>query len=87
MKLSFLIELGEEINTVILSQNGGLAGQRSSNKFVSWRFRRTRTPFVLKKPIGFGPFQLTLAHPLIRIVIAEQIYRAWSIMANHPYHR
>jgi 23S rRNA (pseudouridine1915-N3)-methyltransferase len=30
---------------------------------------------------------LTLPHPLVRIVVAEQIYRAWSILANHPYHR
>lgn len=30
---------------------------------------------------------LTLPHPLVRIVIAEQLYRAWSINNNHPYHR
>jgi 23S rRNA (pseudouridine1915-N3)-methyltransferase len=30
---------------------------------------------------------LTLPHPLVRIVIAEQIYRAWSILKGHPYHR
>ncbi|SQI41660.1 Ribosomal RNA large subunit methyltransferase H [Leminorella richardii] len=30
---------------------------------------------------------LTLPHPLVRIVVAESLYRAWSITANHPYHR
>jgi 23S rRNA (pseudouridine1915-N3)-methyltransferase len=31
--------------------------------------------------------KLTLAHPLVRVVVAEQLYRAWSILNNLPYHR
>lgn len=31
--------------------------------------------------------RLTLPHPLVRVVVAEQIYRAWSLLRNHPYHR
>ncbi len=34
---------------------------------------------------SLGP--LTLPHPLVRIVMAEQLYRAASLLANHPYHR
>jgi len=34
---------------------------------------------------ALGP--LTLPHPLVRVILAEQIYRAWSITRNHPYHR
>lgn len=30
---------------------------------------------------------LTLPHPIVRIIVAEQIYRAWSLINNHPYHR
>lgn len=30
---------------------------------------------------------LTLPHPLVRILLAEQLYRAWSVTRNHPYHR
>ncbi len=30
---------------------------------------------------------LTLPHPIVRIVLAEQLYRAWTVLQNHPYHR
>lgn len=31
--------------------------------------------------------RLTYAHPVVRVVLAEQLYRAWSIIIQHPYHR
>jgi 23S rRNA (pseudouridine1915-N3)-methyltransferase len=31
--------------------------------------------------------KLTFPHPLVRIIVAEQLYRAWSLLNNHPYHR
>ncbi|MDN5849657.1 MAG: 23S rRNA (pseudouridine(1915)-N(3))-methyltransferase RlmH [Nitrococcus sp.] len=30
---------------------------------------------------------LTLPHMLVRIIVAEQLYRAWTVLQNHPYHR
>jgi 23S rRNA (pseudouridine1915-N3)-methyltransferase len=30
---------------------------------------------------------LTLPHPLVRVVVAEQLYRAWTQLKGHPYHR
>ncbi len=30
---------------------------------------------------------LTFPHPLVRIIVAEQLYRSWSIINHHPYHR
>lgn len=31
--------------------------------------------------------RLTLPHPIVRVVLAEQLYRAWTVTQNHPYHR
>lgn len=34
---------------------------------------------------SLGP--LTLPHALVRVIVAEAVYRAWSVRAGHPYHR
>jgi len=39
----------------------------------------------IKNSISFG--KMTYAHKLARIVLVEQLYRAWTIIINHPYHK
>lgn len=35
----------------------------------------------------WGLSKLTFPHPLVRLIVIEQLYRAWSMLRNHPYHR
>lgn len=70
-----------------------------AERLQSWRMQGQDLAFLIGGPDGFdaaveqraderwslGP--MTLPHPLVRIVLAEQLYRAASMLANHPYHR
>jgi 23S rRNA (pseudouridine1915-N3)-methyltransferase len=42
---------------------------------------------LAKATLRWSLSALTLPHPLVRVVLAEQLYRAWTILQNHPYHR
>lgn len=65
----------------------------------SWRDRACDPVFVIGGADGLDPglkreaalslrlSSMTLPHALARVVLAEQIYRAWSVLAAHPYHR
>lgn len=64
-----------------------------------WRGRGQDLAFVIGGPEGHAPEviaraddtwslgPLTLPHMLVRLVLAEQVYRAAALLANHPYHR
>lgn len=65
----------------------------------NWQMEGGNTSFLIGGPDGLSTdclnratqrwslSGLTLPHPLVRIVLAEQLYRAWSLLNNHPYHR
>ncbi|MGI9295540.1 MAG: 23S rRNA (pseudouridine(1915)-N(3))-methyltransferase RlmH [Pseudomonadales bacterium] len=42
---------------------------------------------LARADIRWSLAQLTLPHPLVRIIVLEQLYRAWTINTGHPYHR
>lgn len=64
-----------------------------------WRMDGFNVSLLVGGPDGLDPrctaradqawslSRLTLPHPMVRIILAEQIYRAWTLMNNHPYHR
>jgi 23S rRNA (pseudouridine1915-N3)-methyltransferase len=87
--------------TILLDQKGpALSSMELARKLEQWRDRGTReTRFVVGAADGhsheereaahlllsFGP--ATWPHLLVRGMLAEQLFRATSILANHPYHR
>ena len=68
-------------------------------KLEGWMQRGAPVSFLVGGPDGLSPdcvaranerwslSNLTLPHGLVRVVVAEALYRAWSVLENHPYHR
>lgn len=44
-------------------------------------------PCLERSESAWALSRLTLPHGLVRVMVAEQLYRAWSMLNNHPYHR
>ena len=68
-------------------------------KLKDWQLGGTDVALVIGGPDGLEPAfrqaaherirlsDLTLPHAMVRVLLIEQLYRAWSVNANHPYHR
>ena len=68
-------------------------------KLQTWQLESDTVALVIGGPDGLDPAfkraaherirlsDLTLPHAMVRVLLIEQLYRAWSINANHPYHR
>ena len=70
-----------------------------SNKLTSWQGNYQSINLVIGGADGLSETiiekaenvwslsKLTLPHAVVRVIIIEQLYRAWSLLNNHPYHR
>lgn len=87
-------------HTVLLDEHGkGCTTVRLARHLERWQTLGTPVSLVVGGPDGVHQqikdaasetlrlSELTLPHPVVRIILAEQLYRAWSILAGHPYHR
>ncbi|MES2582529.1 MAG: 23S rRNA (pseudouridine(1915)-N(3))-methyltransferase RlmH [Pseudomonadota bacterium] len=70
-----------------------------ASKLKDWQLGGSDVALVIGGPDGLDPAfrqaaherirlsDLTLPHAMVRVLLIEQLYRAWSVNANHPYHR
>lgn len=85
---------------VVLDERGRSFATRTLAQHLSrWRDDGRDVAFVIGGADGLAPSvkaradlawslsPLTLPHGLVRMVLAEQLYRAWSLLSGHPYHR
>lgn len=85
---------------VVLDERGtSLTTQALAEQLRGWQLEATDVALVIGGPDGLEPAfragahqrirlsDLTLPHAMARVLLIEQLYRAWSINAGHPYHR
>ena len=85
---------------VILDERGvDLTSVKLASKLNSWNDQGRTVVFVIGGADGLDKHlkaegelmlrlsSLTLPHAMVRVLILEQIYRSWSLLHNHPYHR
>ena len=85
---------------VLLDERGRqMTSSALARELGKWQSDGDNLCFVIGGPDGVSPevrdradtiwslSELTLPHGLARVLLAEQLYRAWSMLAGHPYHR
>lgn len=83
-----LDERGKDLTTIQLSQL--LTGWQQDGRDVTFAIGGADgldAGFKQSADMLIRISSLTLPHGMVRVLLAEQLYRAWSITQNHPYHR
>ncbi|MDP2769473.1 MAG: 23S rRNA (pseudouridine(1915)-N(3))-methyltransferase RlmH, partial [Giesbergeria sp.] len=85
---------------VALDERGtSLTTKALAERLQGWQLGGDDVALVIGGPDGLDPgfrqaaherirlSDLTLPHAMVRVLLIEQLYRAWSVNAGHPYHR
>ena len=85
---------------VVLDERGtNLTTKALAQRLKGWQLESDDVALVIGGPDGLDPefkaaahervrlSDLTLPHAMVRVLLIEQLYRAWSVNAGHPYHR
>ncbi len=85
---------------VVLDERGkDLTTMEFAQKLSDWQSQSRNVSFIIGGPDGLDAqfkksadfsirlSSMTLPHAVARILLCEQLYRAWSVLNNHPYHR
>jgi 23S rRNA (pseudouridine1915-N3)-methyltransferase len=85
---------------VVLDERGkNTSTQQLAQRLTDWQLSGSDVALVIGGPDGLDPdfrksaqesirlSDMTLPHAMVRVLLVEQLYRAWSINAGHPYHR
>ena len=95
-----LAAIPKQAHVITLDGRGkGYESEQLAHRLEAWRQGGRELAFLIGGPEGHSPEviaaaheswslgPLTLPHMLVRLIVAEQLYRASSLLANHPYHR
>lgn len=88
------------MRVVVLDERGtSLSTKALAERLTGWQLSGDDVALVIGGPDGLEPAfrqaaherirlsDLTLPHAMVRVLLIEQLYRAWSVNAGHPYHR
>jgi len=95
-----LAALGERDRVIALAIEGQLSSTAElARRLGRWQQAGRDVAFLIGGPEGLAPecleraeqrwslSPLTFPHALVRVLLVEQLYRAWTVLAGHPYHR